>query len=59
MKLPKIEVWQNAVGEWQWHLKAANGEIMAVGEGYKRKSGAIAGAKALVRNVAKAKVVVY
>lgn len=40
----KFEVYQSKVsgllsnsGEWRWRLKAANGEIVASGEGYKNK----------------------
>ncbi len=55
---PVFEVWKNAAGEWQWHLKAGNGEIQAAGEGYKRRSGAIKGAETCRRNAAFADVVV-
>jgi uncharacterized protein YegP (UPF0339 family) len=27
-----IEIIQNETGEWFWHIKAANGEILAVSE---------------------------
>ena len=48
MKRAKFEVWQNAAGEWQWHLRASNGEIIAVGEGYKRRQGAVQGTRAVL-----------
>lgn len=56
MKQPKFEVWKNAAGEWQWHLKGANGEIQAAGEGYKRKSGALKGVESCRRNAVLAAV---
>lgn len=34
----KFEYWQSASGDWHWHLKAKNGEIVAQGEGYVNKS---------------------
>ncbi len=30
----KFEVYQDAKGEWRFRLKAANGEVIAVSEGY-------------------------
>lgn len=56
--MPKIEVFKFINGEWGWRLKASNGKIVAQGEGYKRPSGALAGAKALQRAAARARVVV-
>ena len=58
MKAPKFEIWKNAAGEWQWRLKARNGEILAVGEGYKRRQGAMAGVEACRRAAAAAIVTV-
>lgn len=29
---------KDKAGEWRWHLKAANHEIIAQGEGYKNKA---------------------
>jgi len=37
----KWEVYKDNAGEWRWRLVAANGEIVAVGEGYKNKKDAI------------------
>lgn len=33
----KLEIYPDAKGEWRWRLKAANGEVVASGEGYSRK----------------------
>ncbi|HEY5779860.1 MAG TPA: YegP family protein [Terrimicrobiaceae bacterium] len=33
------QIWKsNRDGEWYWHFKAKNGELVASGEGYKNKS---------------------
>ncbi len=58
MVMPKIEVWKRDAGDWRWHLKAANGEIQAQGEGYLTKAGALRGVRAFVRNARIAEVVV-
>lgn len=40
MKTPKIVLFRDATGEWRWHLKAANGRIIAdSAEGYKTRNG--------------------
>lgn len=55
---PKFEVFQDCGGEWRWRLKASNGEIVAGGEGYKTKAGAIRGTQALQRAAKLARVIV-
>ena len=35
----KYEYWQTQMGQWYWHLRAANGEIIAYGEGYYNEAG--------------------
>jgi len=41
MKKPaRFEYWQSSTSkQWYWHIRAGNGEIIATGEGYKRKAG--------------------
>lgn len=35
----KYEYWKSAQnGNWYWRLKAANGEVIANGEGYRNKA---------------------
>lgn len=34
----KYEYWKAQNGHWYWHLKAANGEKIAQGEGYVNKA---------------------
>lgn len=48
-RLPKIEVFQGADRQWYWHLKSGNSQIVAASEGYKTRTGAASGAKALKR----------
>jgi len=38
---PRFEVFQDAAGEHRWRLRAANGEIVAVSEGYTRRHDAV------------------
>lgn len=33
----KYEYWKAKNGNWYWHLKGGNGEIIAQGEGYTTK----------------------
>jgi uncharacterized protein YegP (UPF0339 family) len=39
-RAPKYEVFEGHGGEWFWHLKAANGEVIASSEGYSNAAGA-------------------
>jgi hypothetical protein len=39
----KGEVFRRADNEWSWRLKAGNGEIVAVGEGYSNRTDALRG----------------
>lgn len=45
----KFEVYQDKAGKHRFRLKAANGEVVAVGEAYESKSGAHAGCEAVQR----------
>lgn len=49
MRTAKIEIWEAAPHDWRWHLKAANGEIVAQGEGYKTYGGVQSGVNAFTR----------
>ncbi len=37
MKHPRFHVFEDKAGQWRWHLKAANGRIIAQGESHTRK----------------------
>lgn len=57
---PCFEVYRHDDGyerEWRWRLKGANGEIVAQGEAYTRKSDCLRAVKAIRRLAAEAAVV--
>ncbi|HEV2779452.1 MAG TPA: YegP family protein [Actinophytocola sp.] len=53
----KFEVYNDAAGKFRFRLKAANGEIIAVGEAYESKAGALNGIESVKKNAAEAAVV--
>ena len=56
-KHPKYEVYLDKAGEYRFRLKARNGEIIAVGEGYKEKRGCMNGIESIKRNAPEAAIV--
>ena len=57
-KNPKFELYADKRGEFRFRLKAANGQIIAVGEGYKAKASCKNGIASIVRNAPDAAIVV-
>ena len=57
-KNPKFEVYADKRGEFRFRLKAANGQIIAVGEGYKAKASCLNGIESIRKNAPEAPVVV-
>lgn len=53
-----FEVYTDKAGKYRFRLKAGNGEIVASGEAYESKQGALRGVDAVQRAAADAKVVV-
>ena len=53
----KFEVYKGTDGDFRWHLKAGNGEIIASGQGYKSKAAAEKGIKWVKTNAPYAAVV--
>ena len=53
---PKFEVYTDKAGEFRFRLKAKNGEIIAVGEGYKMKASCLNGIDSIRRNAPEASV---
>ena len=49
-KNPKFEVYEDKAGEFRFRLKATNGQIIAVGEGYKKKASCLNGIDSIRRN---------
>jgi uncharacterized protein YegP (UPF0339 family) len=54
---PRFEWFKDKAGKFRFRLKAANGEIIAVGEGYDSKEALINGIELVKRNAPLAKVV--
>jgi uncharacterized protein YegP (UPF0339 family) len=53
----KFEVYADAAGKYRFRLKAGNGEIIAVGEAYESKAGALNGIESIKKNAPEAEVV--
>ena len=57
-KNPKFEVYADKRGEFRFRLKATNGQIIAVGEGYKAKASCLKGIESIRRNAPESPVVI-
>lgn len=57
-KHPKFEIYTDKAGEFRFRLKARNGEIIAVSEGYKAKASCKNGIESVRKNAPEADVVV-
>ena len=51
-KHPKFEIYLDKAGEFRFRLKATNGEIIAVSEGYVAKAGCLNGIESVRKNAA-------
>ena len=56
-KHPKFEVYEDKGGEYRFRLKATNGQIIAVSEGYKAKASCMNGIESVKKNAPEAEVV--
>ena len=56
-KHPKFEMYLDKAGEYRFRLKARNGEIIAVGEGYKTKPSCLNGINSIKKNAPEADIV--
>ncbi|MCM1024823.1 MAG: YegP family protein [Roseburia sp.] len=54
---PKFEMYTDKGGEFRFRLKARNGEIIAVSEGYKAKASCLNGIESVRKNAPEAEVV--
>ncbi len=54
---PVFEWYKDKAGKFRFKLKAANGEIIAVSEGYNSKDGCVNGIESVKKNAPIAKVV--
>ena len=57
VKHPKFEVYEDKAGEFRFRLKAKNGQIIAVSEGYKAKASCMNGIESVKKNAPEAEVV--
>ncbi len=57
LKHPKFEVYTDKAGEFRFRLKARNGQIVAVGEGYKKKASCLNGIESVKKNAPEAEIV--
>ncbi len=55
-KHPKFEIYTDKAGEFRFRLKAPNGQIVAVGEGYSSKAACLKGVASVQANAAGAPV---
>lgn len=56
-KNPKFEVYTDKAGEFRFRLKASNGQIIAVSEGYKAIAGCMNGIESVKKNAVDAPTV--
>ena len=56
-KCPKFEVYTDKAGEYRFRLKATNGQIIAVSEGYTSEAGCLNGVESVKKNAADAETV--
>lgn len=56
VKHPKFEVYTDKAGEFRFRLKAKNGEIIAVSEGYKAKPSCLNGIESVKKNAPEAPI---
>ena len=54
---PKFEVYKDKAGEFRFRLKASNGQVIAVGEGYKTEKNCLNGIASIKKNAPGAEVV--
>jgi uncharacterized protein YegP (UPF0339 family) len=54
---PVFEWYKDKAGKYRFRLKAANGEIIAVSEGYASKDGCVNGIESVKKNAPIAKIV--
>ena len=56
-KNPKFEIYEDKAGEFRFRLKATNGQVTAVSEGYKAMASCRNGIESVVKNAPDAEVV--
>ena len=56
-KHPKFEIYADKAGEFRFRLKATNGQVIAVSEGYKAMASCVNGVESVKKNAVDAEVV--
>ena len=56
-KNPKFEIYTDKVGEFRFRLKATNGQVIAVSEGYTTHAACVNGVESVKKNAVDAEVV--
>ena len=56
-KHPKFEVYADKAGEFRFRLKATNGQVIAVSEGYKAVASCLNGIESVKKNAPEAEIV--
>ena len=54
---PKFEMYQDKAGEYRFRLKATNGQIIAVSEGYVAKASCVNGIESVQKNAPDAEII--
>ena len=57
LKHPKFEMYLDKAGEYRFRLKARNGQIIATGEGYKKKASCLNGIESIKKNAPESPIV--
>ncbi len=53
---PKFEMYEDKGGEFRFRLKARNGQIIGVSEGYTAKAGCLGGIESVMKNAPEAEI---
>ncbi len=57
VKHPKFQIYNDKAGEFRFRLRATNGQIIAVSEGYKSKASCLNGIESIKKNAPEAEVI--
>jgi hypothetical protein len=55
--MTKFEVYKDKAGEYRFRLKAGNGQVIAISEGYKSKTSCMNGIESVKKNAPTAAIV--
>ncbi|KYC45897.1 MAG: hypothetical protein APG12_00508 [Candidatus Methanofastidiosum methylothiophilum] len=55
--MTKFEIYKDKAGEYRFRLKAGNGQVIAVSEGYKSKTSCMNGIESVKKNAPTATIV--